>query len=73
MPLRRALARDMDRLKAVPYVDVAGLSLRLDQAIAQVDALPLAIDERLAPPAPIAPPQDESAWRRLLQRAPGRR
>jgi len=45
VPLRRALARDMDRLKAVPYVDVAGVSLRLDEAIAQIDALPLAIDE----------------------------
>jgi uroporphyrin-3 C-methyltransferase len=69
VPLRRALARDMDRLKAVPYVDIAGLSLRLDQAIAQVDALPLALDERLGPPAPAAPPQDESAWRRLLRSA----
>ena len=27
VPLRRALARDMDRLKAVPFVDVAGLPL----------------------------------------------
>jgi uroporphyrin-3 C-methyltransferase len=69
VPLRRALARDMDRLKAVPYVDVAGLSLRLDQAIAQVDALPLALDERIGPPAPVASPQDESAWRRLLRSA----
>ena len=25
------LARDMDRLKAVPYVDVAGISIKLDQ------------------------------------------
>jgi uroporphyrin-3 C-methyltransferase len=70
VPLRRALARDMDRLKAVPYVDVAGLSLRLDEAIAQIDALPLAIDERLdAPPPPPAPSQDESGWRRLLRSA----
>ena len=33
-PLRRALARDIDRLKAVPYVDVAGMSLKLDQVLA---------------------------------------
>jgi uroporphyrin-3 C-methyltransferase len=69
VPLRRALARDMDRLKAVPYVDVAGVSLRLDEAIAQIDALPLAIDERLASPPPPAPPQGESGWRRLLASA----
>ena len=52
VPLRRALARDMDRLKAVPYVDVAGLSLRLDQAIAVVDSLPLALEERLPASTP---------------------
>jgi uroporphyrin-3 C-methyltransferase len=69
VPLRRALARDMDRLKAVPYVDVAGVSLRLDEAIAQIDALPLAIDGRLAPPPPPAPQQGESGWRRLLASA----
>ncbi len=69
VPLRRALSRDMDRLKAVPYVDVAGMSLKLDQAIAAVDTLPLAMDERVPPPAPdkAAPPADESAWRRLLR------
>jgi uroporphyrin-III C-methyltransferase len=67
VPLRRALARDMDRLKAVPFVDVAGLSLRLDQAIAVVDSLPLALEERL--PAPVLPPPagDEPAWRRFLR------
>jgi uroporphyrin-3 C-methyltransferase len=69
VPLRRALARDMDRLKAVPFVDVAGLSLRLDQAIAAVDTLPLALEERLpAPPAPPAP-KDEPGWRRFLREA----
>lgn len=66
VPLRRALARDMDSLKAVPFVDVQGLGLKLDQAIARIDALPLALEERLpAPPAP-APPQDEASWRRFL-------
>src|SRR5437764_14443315 len=53
LPLRRALGRDMDRLKAVPFVDVAGISLRLDQAIASVDALPLALEERPAPTPPL--------------------
>ena len=69
VPLRRALARDMDRLKAVPFVDVSGLSLRLDQAISAVDSLPLALEERL--PAPQAPAQakDEPGWRRFLREA----
>ena len=69
VPLRRAIGRDMDRLKAVPFVDVPGLSLRLDQAIAAVDSLPLALEERLPAPPPEAPPQDESAWRRFLREA----
>jgi uroporphyrin-3 C-methyltransferase len=69
VPLRRALARDMERLRAVPYVDVAGISLRLDQAIATVDVLPLALEERLPVVAAEAPPKDEPAWRRFLREA----
>jgi uroporphyrin-3 C-methyltransferase len=66
-PVRRALARDMDRLKAVPYVDVAGISIKLDQLIGAVDTLPLAKDERLPAPAPAAIPPDEPAWVRFLR------
>jgi uroporphyrin-3 C-methyltransferase len=67
VPLRRALARDMDQLKAVPYVDVTGIGVKIDQAIAAVGTLPLAMDERLPPPAPEAPaPAEEPAWRRVL-------
>lgn len=66
-PLRRALARDMDRLKAVPYVDVAGISIKLDQMIAAIDELPLAKDERLPAPATAGPPSNDSAWIRLLR------
>src|SRR5438876_1679703 len=69
VPLRRALARDMDRLKAVPYVDVPGISLRLDQAIAGIDALPLALEERLPLPAQEAPAKDVPGWRRFLRDA----
>ena len=70
VPLRRALARDIDRLKAMPFVDVAGLSLKLDQAIAAVPSLPLAMDERLPPATPDkAPAADEPAWRRFLRDA----
>lgn len=66
-PMRRALARDMERLKAVPYVDVAGISIKLDQLIGAVDTLPLAKDERLPAPAPAAIPADEPAWLRFLR------
>jgi uroporphyrin-3 C-methyltransferase/uroporphyrinogen III methyltransferase/synthase len=44
--IRRALARDIDRLKALPTVDIAGIAVRLDSAIGQVDSMPLLIDEK---------------------------
>ena len=69
VPLRRALARDMDALKAVPYVDVAGLSLKLDQALGTVDDLPLARDERLPPAQPPRNRESESAWLRFVRDA----
>jgi uroporphyrin-3 C-methyltransferase len=71
VPLRRALARDIDKLKSVPFVDVAGMSLKLDQAIAAIPALPLARDERL--PAAQGKPRDadEAAWLRFLRDAWG--
>jgi uroporphyrin-3 C-methyltransferase len=66
-PLRRAIAADLERLKAVPYVDTAGLAGKLDAAIATIDAMPLARSERL--PAPSAAPSrdDAPAWSRFLR------
>jgi len=43
--IRRSIAHDMERLKALPSLDLAGIALRLDSAISQVDSLPLLIDE----------------------------
>ena len=51
LPVRRALTRDIDRLKSLPALDVPGLSLVIDRLIASVDALPLAFDERTERPA----------------------
>ncbi len=70
LPLRRALARDIDRLKAVPFVDINGISVKLDQASAAVPGLPLARDERLPSPPPAeAPAKDLSPWERFLRDA----
>lgn len=66
-PLRRALLRDMDRLKAVPYVDVAGISIKLDQIIDAIGGLPLAKDERVAAPAATTPSASDPAWLRFLR------
>ena len=49
--IRRAIAKDIERLKALPSVDNVGLAVRLDNVIAQVDNLPLLADEKPAAPA----------------------
>lgn len=53
--IRRAIAHDMEKLKALPAVDLAGVALRLDNVIAEVDSLPLLSDEKPLLPAPPAP------------------
>ncbi|MBA5635949.1 uroporphyrinogen-III C-methyltransferase [Duganella sp. LX20W] len=50
--IRRAIAKDMDKLKALPSVDSVGLALRLDNVIAQIDLLPMLADEKPTLPAP---------------------
>jgi uroporphyrin-3 C-methyltransferase len=51
VPIKRALARDIERLKALPAIDMAAMSMRLDSLVAGVDALPLAFEERAEKPA----------------------
>jgi len=80
--IRRAIARDIDKLKALPQVDQAGIALRLDNVISQIDNLPLLADEkpaepiaphRVNPPAKTAPgtapapAQDMSLGRRMVE------
>jgi uroporphyrin-3 C-methyltransferase len=65
--LRRALARDMDRLKAVPAVDVSGIAVKLNRVLDSIDTLPLAQDERLPEPPPAKQPKDDSAWLAFLR------
>lgn len=53
--VRRAIARDLDRVKAVGVADIAALTIRLDEAARLVDDLPLvAVAE---PPARKAAPE----------------
>ena len=57
--VRRAIASDLEKLKATPAVDLAGVALRLDSVIAQVDTLPLLSGEK--PLLPAAPVREERA------------
>lgn len=60
IPLRKILSKDMDLLKAAPYLDTVGISLRLDNLAAAIDQLPLAMELR--------PPEASSSRR---QTSPG--
>ena len=46
--IRKAIAKDTEQLKALPSLDMAGVALRIDNVIAQVDTLPMLSDERPA-------------------------
>jgi uroporphyrin-3 C-methyltransferase len=64
--LRKAINQDVTRLKALPFIDSVGISLRLDNIVNSVDTLPLAVDGR-SPPEPVADrprADDGSAWSR---------
>lgn len=68
VPIRRALARDIERLKALPALDLAGMSMRIDSLVAAVDSLPLAFDERgerVAAAKRPAPAAESGFWSRL--------
>ena len=54
LPLRTALAKDMARLNSLPFVDLPGLSLRLEEVIIAVDRLPLGALGRPAEVASVA-------------------
>ncbi|WP_414442807.1 fused uroporphyrinogen-III synthase HemD/membrane protein HemX [Burkholderia sp. 22PA0106] len=53
--VRKAIAQDIDKLKAAPSVDLTGMAIKLDDAIGRIDALPLSGE------APIARAQPRTA------------
>ena len=68
--IRRAIARDMEKLKALPSVDSTGVALRLDAVIAQIDSLPMLSDE--TPALPAAPEKPGKAGARHARDASGK-
>lgn len=70
-PLRRALVRDIERLKGLPQVDVHGTSLRLNEWTAGIDKLTLAMEARTrdtnAPQSATA--AQTPAWERMVREA----
>ncbi|WP_235844229.1 uroporphyrinogen-III C-methyltransferase [Crenobacter intestini] len=68
--LKRAVSKDLASLKSLPYVDSVGVTLKLDQLMLAVDALPLAVDHHRLGPAKVAQraalPQTAPWWERAL-------
>lgn len=58
IPLRKALSHDLERLRALPFVDVPGISLKLENMVSSIDTLALAMDER---PRPQEKPRSKAA------------
>jgi uncharacterized protein HemX len=72
MGLRRALGRDIEKLRAVPVVDVTGIALKLDQVATGIDTLPMLSDPAAKParaaspaPSPITIAKPETTWDRM--------
>jgi uroporphyrin-3 C-methyltransferase len=64
--LRKAINRDIERLKALPHVDILGISVRLESLAAGVDALPLASEVRPQPqPVPAKADEPRGTWLRF--------
>ncbi|MGL6070718.1 uroporphyrinogen-III C-methyltransferase [Craterilacuibacter sp.] len=67
--LKKSVSKDLIELKALPYLDNVGMTLKLDQLMLLVDTLPLAVDHhRLAPVSATraALPAHASWWERAL-------
>ncbi len=67
--LRRAIARDIERLKTAPFLDVVAISLRLDNLAHHVDEMTVAMFERLPQEAPAAVPERDGALVRMAREA----
>jgi uroporphyrin-3 C-methyltransferase len=69
LPVRKLLARDIERLKGTPGANISGLSLKIESVVAATDGLPLAYEQRpkadAARPAPAARPASVDYWREL--------
>ena len=69
LPVRKLIARDIERLKGTPGANFSGLSLKIESVVAAVDGLSLAYEQRPKPlaakPAVAAKPASADYWREL--------
>jgi uroporphyrin-3 C-methyltransferase len=64
--LRKMIASDIDKLRALPNVDVQNINARLNMLIAVVDTLPMTQDAHVQQEiTSVAAPVNESAWHKF--------
>ncbi len=65
--LRKVLGRDVQKLQALPSVDIVGMSLKLESLVDAADKLPLASERHPRLDTAVKPDWDSNPWRRLTQ------
>lgn len=65
--LRKILGRDIQKLQALPSVDIVGMSLRLEALVDAADKLPLASERHPRQDTAARPDWDSNPWHRLTQ------
>jgi uroporphyrin-3 C-methyltransferase len=66
-PLRKVIERDIDRLQRSPFVDVVGITVKIDNLMDAIDTLPLAMQQRPPPEPPPQAVEEDNPFRRLLR------
>lgn len=75
--LRKVIDQDVQKLKALPFIDLVGMSVKLDNLIAGIDNLPLLSESRIGQESDNASPPQQSGgsirrwtagiWREIRQ------
>ena len=67
--LRKAISQDMDRLRALPDVDLTGINFQIENLAVMVDELPLLYQQRISSETGknSASPDDGIIWQKMLR------
>lgn len=63
--LRKAVSQDIQRLRSLPYIDIVGMSAKLESLAVSVDELALVSDRHPQPTSVQAPDWEASSWQKL--------
>ncbi|BEV72562.1 MULTISPECIES: uroporphyrinogen-III C-methyltransferase [unclassified Paludibacterium] len=64
--VKKAVAQDLEALRALPFLDIIGLSARIDSLSQGVDKLPLSVDIQRQPVTAVAYDRNAPFWSQLI-------